>query len=159
MCEFSWREPPLERCWKRWWRKTINFSRGSHNVRTGKMNVPFLMQGFFSKSPEPKMDALQWWESTSTRHLKLTASLHLKMDGWNTFSFPFGMAYFQGRTVSFRECKTACSSDGWMMHSKPCLFNLYLSRLRWKAVNLKPIIVEFFRSIGPPEKTWDLGNL
>ena len=26
------------------------------------------------------------------------------MDGWNTFSFPFGMAYFQGRTVSFREC-------------------------------------------------------
>ena len=24
------------------------------------------------------------------------------MDGWNTFSFPFGIAYFQGRTVSFR---------------------------------------------------------
>ena len=29
---------------------------------------------------------------------------HLKMDGCNTFSFPFGVsAYFQGRTVSFRE--------------------------------------------------------
>ena len=30
--------------------------------------------------------------------LKLTASLHLKMDGWNTFLFPFGAfpAYFQG---------------------------------------------------------------
>ena len=35
--------------------------------------------------------------------LKLTFS-PLKMDGWNTFSFPFGMAYFQGRAVSFREC-------------------------------------------------------
>ncbi len=40
-----------------------------------------------------------------TPSLKLTASLHLKMDGWNTFSFPFGISpYFQGRTVSFREC-------------------------------------------------------
>ena len=36
--------------------------------------------------------------------LKLTASLHLKMDGWNTFSFPFEMAYLQGRAVSVREC-------------------------------------------------------
>ena len=26
---------------------------------------------------------------------------HLKMDGWNTFSFPFGKLIFQGRTVSF----------------------------------------------------------
>ena len=25
-------------------------------------------------------------------YLKLTASLHLKMDGWKTFAFPFGMA-------------------------------------------------------------------
>ena len=33
--------------------------------------------------------------------LKLTAILHLKMDGWKTFSFPFGMAYFEERTVSF----------------------------------------------------------
>ena len=39
--------------------------------------------------------------------LKLTASLHLKMDGRNTFSFPFGVsAYFQVRTVSFREGST-----------------------------------------------------
>ena len=30
----------------------------------------------------------------------------LKMNGWKTFSFPFGMAYFQVRTVSFRECKS-----------------------------------------------------
>ena len=35
--------------------------------------------------------------------LKLTV-LHLKMDGWNTV-FPFGDGgFFQGRTVSFREC-------------------------------------------------------
>ena len=33
-----------------------------------------------------------------------TNSSHLKMDGWHAFSSPFGMAYFQGRTVSFREC-------------------------------------------------------
>ena len=26
------------------------------------------------------------------------------MDGWNTFSFPFGKPYFQVRAVSFREC-------------------------------------------------------
>ena len=33
-----------------------------------------------------------------------TNSLHLKMDDWNTFSFPFGISpYFQVRTVSFRE--------------------------------------------------------
>ena len=26
---------------------------------------------------------------------------HLKMDGWNTISFPFGMAYFQGGACIF----------------------------------------------------------
>ncbi len=35
--------------------------------------------------------------------LKLTFS-PLQNDGWKIF-FPFGMAYFQGRTVSFREGK------------------------------------------------------
>ena len=35
--------------------------------------------------------------------LKLTASLPLKMDGTGRRSFPFGMAYFQVRTVSVRE--------------------------------------------------------
>ena len=45
-------------------------------------------------------------ESRSLPCLKLTASLHLKMDSWKTFSFPFWVpAYFQGRLlVSFREC-------------------------------------------------------
>ena len=38
--------------------------------------------------------------------LKLTASLHLKMDGWNTFSFPFGARpIFRGElAVCFMEC-------------------------------------------------------
>ena len=37
-----------------------------------------------------------WWMATARLHsLKLTASLHLKMDGWKTFSFPFGMASWE----------------------------------------------------------------
>ncbi len=37
--------------------------------------------------------------------LKLTATLPLKMDGWNTTVVSFwGPAYFHMRTVSFREC-------------------------------------------------------
>ena len=32
-----------------------------------------------------------------------TNSSHLKMDGWNTFSFPFRKVTFQGLNVSFRE--------------------------------------------------------
>jgi len=30
-------------------------------------------------------------------------------NGWLEYSFPFGIAYFQGRTVSFRECKSSKS--------------------------------------------------
>ena len=41
------------------------------------------------------------WECVSS--LKLMANLALKMNGWK-MSFPFGMAYFRGRTGSFREC-------------------------------------------------------
>ncbi len=33
-----------------------------------------------------------------------TNSLHLKMDGWNAIVSFWGRAYFQVRTVSFREC-------------------------------------------------------
>ena len=32
-----------------------------------------------------------------------TNSLHLKVDGWNIIVSFWGPAYFQGRTVSFRE--------------------------------------------------------
>ena len=47
---------------------------------------------------------------------------HLRMDGWNTFSFHFGMAYFQGRTDSFRECTLQESvfvviAGWWKIHS------------------------------------------
>ena len=44
--------------------------------------------------------------------LKLTASLHLKMDGWNTIVSFWGPAYFQGQAVSFRECNRW---DRWYM--------------------------------------------
>ena len=43
----------------------------------------------------------------SRTSLKLTASLHLKMDGWNTILSYFGMAFFRGH-VSFGECKFWC---------------------------------------------------
>ena len=45
----------------------------------------------------PLNPALQNWDT-----LPKTNSSHLKMDGWK-MKFPFGMAYFQGWTVSFRE--------------------------------------------------------
>ena len=41
--------------------------------------------------------------SSSLLSLKLTAGLHLKMDGWNT-SFPWGWPIFRGY-VSCRECR------------------------------------------------------
>ena len=51
-----------------------------------------------------KMNAAKVIGSCLLHSLKLTASLHLEMNGWNTsYLFPFGMAYFQVRTVSFRE--------------------------------------------------------
>ena len=37
--------------------------------------------------------------------LKLTASLHLKMDGWKSILFFWVSGTFQVRTVSFRESK------------------------------------------------------
>ena len=42
-------------------------------------------------------------EEILTPSLKLTFS-HLKMDGWNTFSFPFGIRPNFRCYVSFREC-------------------------------------------------------
>ena len=39
-------------------------------------------------------------------HLFKTNSSHQKM-GWLEYSFPAGMTFFQGRSVSFREC-TVC---------------------------------------------------
>ena len=36
------------------------------------------------------------------------------MDRWNTILFVFGMAYFQGRTVSFREGNKGMMVTGWI---------------------------------------------
>ena len=41
-----------------------------------------------------------WLVSVTVYSLKLT--WHLKLDGWNTFSFPFRMAYFQVMLVPGR---------------------------------------------------------
>ena len=46
-----------------------------------------------------------------------TNSSPLKMDGWNT-TFPIGEAYFQGRTVSFRE-GNICTLYQWY-HATSC---------------------------------------
>ena len=50
------------------------------------------MAGSFSL--RPKKRHLKMYPS-----LNLTASLPLKMHGWNTFSFPFEIANFQGRLL------------------------------------------------------------
>ena len=46
--------------------------------------------------------------------LKLTASLHLKMDGWNMIVSFWGPAYFQVRTVSLRECRE-CNINSYFL--------------------------------------------
>ena len=57
--------------------------------------------------PETTVEKLKLPIFRNLMNLKLTFSL-LKNDSWNTEydCFPFGVlkAYFQGRTVSFREC-------------------------------------------------------
>ena len=50
------------------------------------------------------IDHLVPWNVIITPSLKLTFS-HVRMDVWNTI-VSFWMAYFQGRSVSFRECNT-----------------------------------------------------
>ena len=40
------------------------------------------------------------WFIKQLHSLQLTASLHLKINGWK-MKFPFGIPYFQGRAVSF----------------------------------------------------------
>jgi len=37
--------------------------------------------------------------SAGPRNDQETSNYTLKMEGWNTFSFPFGMAYFEGRLL------------------------------------------------------------
>ena len=58
--------------------------------------------------------------------LKLTCSL-LKMDGWKTFSFPFGMAYFFLTNKKARTCfYILCIFFGWkqvaILHTKSEVF-------------------------------------
>ena len=50
-----------------------------------------------------------------------------KMDARNTFSFPFGMAYFQMRTVSFRECIFTWARGLYFV----CWFTLFYGITTW----------------------------
>ena len=59
--------------------------------------------GWLLRGPHPKGTTI--FPKTILENLpslKLTASLHLKMDGWN-MKFPFPKAHFQGLYVSFTE--------------------------------------------------------
>ena len=47
---------------------------------------------------------------------------HQKMDAWNTRTFPFGMAYFQGQTVTFREGSFLLCFSFFILISKSCDF-------------------------------------
>ena len=71
--------PPVEYCW---WKKSGDHHLGWcwNPINNGK-NYLLVSTG------------AGFQPSTVLTSLKLT--WHLKMDGWNTFSFPFGMAYFQ----------------------------------------------------------------
>ena len=62
------------------------------------------------------------------------------MDGWNTFSFPFGMVYFQGRTVSFRECIASTTSSQNMIITVRTYNYSYLTLFKIKGTTV--VIVE-----------------
>ena len=65
-------------------------------------------------------DTIQGNQSVKVLIPSLKPTWHLKMDGWNT---PFGMAYFQVRTVSFRECRSShkkSQSDLYQKQGKLC---------------------------------------
>ena len=47
--------------------------------------------------------------------LKLTASLHLKMDGWNTIVSFWEFAYFQVRTVSLLLVSGSVFTSIWVV--------------------------------------------
>ncbi len=51
------------------------------------------------------------WMILQVPSLKLTASLHLKMDGWKTILSFYVSAYFRWQTPSFRECNM-CNIGG-----------------------------------------------
>ena len=93
------------------------------------------------QNAEPNATNLGSNATNLTSSLKLTASLHLKMDAWNTF----GMAYFQGRAVSFREgiylsflyfLKSSCGHSGYVNSAFFCPgpFSLGQGEVDWKYV-------------------------
>ena len=62
----------------------------------------YFLQLVKTKSPLGGINKSCFSFSNKLPSLNLTASLHLKIDGWNTILFLFGKVYFQVRTVGFR---------------------------------------------------------
>ena len=69
------------------------------------LDLPFVCKKWCQnslKKPTKRQTCYISGKSRMIPSLKLTASLHLNMDGWNTIVSFWGPAYFQVRTVSFR---------------------------------------------------------
>ena len=88
------------------------FWRRSNENNGNKLWIIYFC-GFGSLTFDPNLWAVErlmngkefWFGYVFGDTLPETNSSHLKMDCGKTFSFPFEMAYFRGRAVSFREGK------------------------------------------------------
>ena len=87
------------------------------------INYPRLFFGISEPSTVSMINPQRLDQLEMIPSLKLTASLHLKMDGWKTIASFWDPAYFQGRTVSFRE------GNDW--NPKSCRFSLKMLFLFW----------------------------
>ena len=88
------------------------------------------------------------WRLLSSFSLKVTASLHLKMDGWNTIvSFLGQKAYFQVQTVSFRDGHQPTSRGVYIYihtHYKDSLF-----KVGWPSPIFGSLDLRILRSTNP----------
>ena len=82
-----------------WYGNLSNYLQGLQNI------LSVAVWGFLPST-------VSCWFIRQLHSLQLTASLHLKINGWK-MKFPFGIPYFQGRAVSFGEG----TGPGSMFHS------------------------------------------
>ena len=74
---------------------------GQHHPEISGTIRGYFLQLVKTKSPLGGINKSCFSFSNKLPSLNLTASLHLKIDGWNTILFLFGKVYFQVRTVGF----------------------------------------------------------
>ena len=79
--------------------------------------------------------------------LKQTSHSPESSNGWKMISFFFEPRFFQGRTVSFRECTTATTKKGWGWNTKIAMFYVLWMISRDSIFQCKNM---FFRS-----RTWN----